>query len=104
MSHGEMLMNPQPLSLRGLAVHLEPLTLAHAQDLFAALTIEPSIWQWFPIAPPASLVEMETLLAAQLESQAQGLVVLFSQIDPESGRAIGSTTYLNISRRDRGLE
>jgi RimJ/RimL family protein N-acetyltransferase len=97
-------MNPQPLSLRGHCVHLEPLTLAHASDLFAALAIEPSIWQWMPIAPPASLAEMDALLAANLDSQAKGMVILFSQIDAASGRAVGGTTYLNISRRDRGLE
>ena len=97
-------MNPQPITLRGRFVCLEPQTLAHAPDLFAALTLDPSIWQWMPIAPPNSLAEMEALLATNLDNQAKGLVVLFSQIETATGRAVGGTTYLNISRRDRGLE
>jgi RimJ/RimL family protein N-acetyltransferase len=97
-------MDPQPISLRGRFVHLEPLTLAHAPDLFAALTLDPSIWQWFPIAPPTSLADLEALLRTQLDNQAKGVVVLFSQVEPATGRAVGSTTYLNISRHDRGLE
>jgi hypothetical protein len=36
-------MNPQPITLEGRYVRLEPLTLAHAPDLFNALHIDPTI-------------------------------------------------------------
>ena len=97
-------MNPQPILLPGRSVRLEPLRLSHAADLFAALAVDPSIWRWWRVPPPSTLPEMEALLAASLEEQAQGTVVAFAQIEPASGRAVGGTTYLNISRRDRGLE
>jgi RimJ/RimL family protein N-acetyltransferase len=97
-------MNPQPITLVGRHVRLEPLTLGHAADLLAALAIDPSIWQWLPIAPPDTLAGLEALLATELEAQAKGLNVLFAQIDQTTGRAVGHTTYLNINRPDRGLE
>jgi RimJ/RimL family protein N-acetyltransferase len=97
-------MDPQPTTLAGRHVRLEPLTLLHAPDLFAALMTDPSVWQWLPFAPPATLAEMKARVAADLDAQVQGAVVAFVQIEQGSGRVVGSTTYLGISRRDRGLE
>jgi RimJ/RimL family protein N-acetyltransferase len=97
-------MDPQPTTLAGRHVRLEPLALLHVPDLFAALMTDPSVWQWLPAAPPTTLAEMEARVAADLDAQAKGAVVAFAQIEQGSGRAVGSTTYLAISRRDRGLE
>jgi RimJ/RimL family protein N-acetyltransferase len=97
-------MDPQPTTLTGRHVRLEPLTLLHAPDLFAALVIDPSVWQWLPPAPPATLAEMEARVAADLNTQTTGAVVAFVQVEQGSGRVVGSTMYLAISRRDRGLE
>jgi RimJ/RimL family protein N-acetyltransferase len=47
---------------------------------------------------------MRAMIAADLEAQARGNVVVFAQIDLAGGRAVGGTTYMNISRCDRGLE
>lgn len=97
-------MNPQPLTLVGRHVRLEPLNLAHAAELLQALALDPSIWRWMPSAPPATLQEMEAFLTTALASQSAGNVVLFTQMEQASGQVVGSTTYMNISRRDRGLE
>ena len=97
-------MDPQPITLAGRHVRLEPLALSHASELFAALQIDPSVWQWLPPARPTTLAEMETLIAADLHAQADGVKIAFAQIDQASGRAIGETTYLDIRRHDRGLE
>ncbi len=97
-------MNPQPLTLVGKHVRLEPLTAAHAAELFAVLSLEPSIWQWWLVPPPADVAGMEKLVAEALAAQAQGNVVAFVQVEVASGRCVGGTTYLNINRRDRGLE
>ena len=78
--------------------------MAHAADLLAALSVDPTVWQWLPIPPPLTVAEVSALVADRLEAQARGEVILFAQIDRLSGRAVGSTTYMNISRRDRGLE
>jgi RimJ/RimL family protein N-acetyltransferase len=97
-------MDPQPITLAGQHVQLEPLTLHHVPELFSALMIDPTVWQWRSVPPPATLVEMEAMSAADLDEQANGAVVLFAQIEQERGRVVGSTTYMDIRRRDRGLE
>jgi len=97
-------MEPRPITLAGRHVRLEPLTRAHAADLFAALALDPGIWRWWLLPVPGTPAEMEDQIAAHLERQAQGAGVAFAQVALPLGRAVGSTSYLNISRRDRGLE
>jgi RimJ/RimL family protein N-acetyltransferase len=97
-------IDPRPITLAGRWVRLEPVRPGHAADLWDALRQDPSVWRWMPRSRPDSVAEMEALLAADLGAQARGEVVVFTQLEPASGRAVGSTSYLNISRRDRGLE
>lgn len=97
-------MDPRPITLTGRHVRLEPLTLAHAPDLFDALSRDPSVWQWLGVKPPAAVEGMAELVAEDVQAQAQGTVLFFAQIELAGGRAVGRTSYLNISRRDRGLE
>jgi RimJ/RimL family protein N-acetyltransferase len=97
-------MTPRPITLAGRHVRLEPLSPAHAAELFAALAPNPSVFQWLLAAPPATVQEMEALVASQLEAQGQGRVVVFAQVDLGTGRAAGVTTYMDIRPRDRGLE
>ncbi|HLJ92575.1 MAG TPA: GNAT family protein [Gemmataceae bacterium] len=97
-------MDPQPISLAGRHVRLEPLTPRHAPELLAALNLDPSVWQWLPVAPPTTLAEMEAMVVADLQAQADGAKLIFTQIEAPTGRIVGSTTYLDISRRDRRLE
>ncbi|MDC3960591.1 GNAT family N-acetyltransferase [Polyangium jinanense] len=97
-------MDPRPIPLEGRHVRLEPLTLAHAPALLAALAEDASIWQWMSIEPPLSLEAMETHIRSALDAQASGGQVAFVQVSLADGRACGATRYLNISRTDRGLE
>jgi RimJ/RimL family protein N-acetyltransferase len=93
-----------PVTLLGRFVRLEPLQRDHAADLFEALAFDPGIWQWLAPSPPATPEGMRALIINDLENQAGGSVVLFAQIEQATGRAVGRTSYMNISRRDRGLE
>src|SRR5262249_5393641 len=97
-------MDPKPITLTGRFVRLEPLTSAHAPDLLPALAIDPDIWRYIREDPPDTSAGMEAVIQARLQSQASGDTVAFAQIDLGSGKTVGSTTYLNISRCDRGLE
>ncbi len=97
-------MNPQPVTLCGRLVRLEPLSLAHAPSLFQALAIDPTIWRWWREVPPTEVAGMEAFLQDLLNEQAAGRVIAFAQVEVATGRPVGSTTYMNISRRDRGLE
>ena len=97
-------MEPQPTLLTGRLVRLEPLTPEHAPALFAALAADPSVWRWLTMPPPATAAEMEAIIADELAKQARGELVPFAQVEQATGRPVGHTTYMNISRRDRGLE
>jgi RimJ/RimL family protein N-acetyltransferase len=97
-------MDPKPVTLTGRLVCLEPVTLEHAPDLFAAFGAEPSIWRLLTTPAPVTLEAMRELLARQLAAQDRGDLVPFAQVERATGRAVGGTTYLNISRKDRGLE
>lgn len=93
----------QPVTLMGTAVRLEPLGLQHADDIFAAAQ-DPDIWRYMPSDPSASPAALRAWIAAALDAQAAGGELPFAILDRATGRALGSTRYLNISARDRGLE
>jgi N-acetyltransferase len=95
-------MNIELITLEGQWVRLEPLSRAHAGDL-AIVSGEAEIWRYMP----AELIRIEQLHAwidDALEQQAAGAIVPFAIVERASGRAIGGTRYLNIMRKDRGIE
>lgn len=93
----------QPVTLVGAAVRLEPLGLQHAGDLYAAAQ-DPDIWRYMPMDPSAAPTALRAWIAAALDAQAAGSELPFAILDHATGRALGSTRYLNISARDHGLE
>ncbi len=93
----------QPVTLMGTAVRLEPLGLQHADDLFAAAQ-DPDIWRYLPADPSAAPAALRAWITAALDAQTAGGELPFAIRDRATGRALGSTRYLNISARDRGLE
>lgn len=95
---------PTPCTLSGRLVVLEPLSVSHAEDLFASFAEDPTIWRWLPIAPPSSQREMRVGIDAHLQRQATGEVVAFAQVSVATGRAAGVTNYLGITVADGGLE
>jgi len=95
--------NPQPVILSAAHVRLEPLGPRHAADLLEAGR-EPDIWTFLPWAPFQALGDVEQWIRGVLADQTAGTVVGFAQVDPVTGRAFGSTRFLDIQRRNRGLE
>jgi N-acetyltransferase len=91
------------LILETAVVRLEPLTAAHASDLFAIARDE-EIWRWLYDGPPASLADMEAWVASALAGREGGTDLPFAVIDRASGRAIGSTRYLYIEPAHRHLD
>ena len=51
-----------------------------------------------------SLPAIEAWISAALQEQAVGMVLPFAIIDLATGYAVGSTRYMTIAVRDRGLE
>ncbi|EYF06820.1 GNAT family N-acetyltransferase [Chondromyces apiculatus] len=97
-------MEPRPILLEGLHVRLEPLTLAHAADLFDALCRDVVVWQWLTTEPPQTLPEMQAYIVQRLAGQDAGKEVCFTQVSRAEGRAVGVTTYLDLRLHDQGLE
>jgi RimJ/RimL family protein N-acetyltransferase len=95
-------MNVEPVTLEGRWVRLEPLVEHHAADLTIAAQ-DDEIWRYMP----AVLKSEEQVLAWIAAAQAQqdtGSQLPFAIVEQATGRAIGSTRYLNIMPGDRGLE
>ncbi len=95
--------DPKPVTLRGAHVILEPLEARHAADLFEVGGDE-AIWRYLPRPPLASVSDSRELVAEAFESAADGTQLPFAIVDRSSGKAVGSTRYLDIRRAHRALE
>lgn len=91
-----------PITLEGKLVRLEPLQHSHAADLYAVR--DSIIWRYMPYNPGASPEAMESWIATALKARETGAEFPFAIVSQESGKAIGSTRYLDISPENRGLE
>ncbi len=96
-------MNPGPVTLDGTLVRLEPLAARHASDLFA-VGADDSIWQYMPRPKLASEADALQMIEAAQKRAAEGTQLPFAIVERTSGRAVGSTRYLDIRRQDRGIE
>ncbi len=92
-----------PVTLEGAAVRLEPLSTHHAEPLFRAAQ-DGDIWRYMPQNLSSSVERMERWIEDALAAQSVGTDLPFTIVSSSSDGVVGSTRYLNISRRDRGLE
>ena len=98
-----MAMNVELITLTGNVVRLEPLQRAHAESLFRAAQ-NSSIWSYMPYNPSISLDATNAWITDALEAQAHGKDVPFVIVQRATGEVVGSTRYLTIVPKDRGLE
>ncbi|WNF08115.1 GNAT family N-acetyltransferase [Brevibacillus borstelensis] len=91
-----------PITLEGKQVRLEPLDTRHCEGVFQAGNYE-EIWSYMStvIRQPE---DAQRFIETALENQASGTELPFAIIRKEDGQVIGSTRFLNISKKDRGLE
>lgn len=91
-----------PVTLAGKLVRLEPMSPEHIDGLWEAGKFE-QIWSYMSIM--MNTPEDTRLFVEQaLQNQREGTELPFIIISQESGKIIGSTRFLGISRKDRGLE
>ena len=95
--------NPFPAVLESERVRLEPLDIHHADDLAVAAD-EAEIWAYMPLAAGVVRDDCRGWVEATHRDAADGSQVPFAIVDRLSGRAVGSTRYLNIRRAHRSLE
>ncbi len=96
-------MHIEPVTLSGNVVCLEPLSLEHAAGLLKTGE-ELATWDYMSVNPCRSIDTMRQWIAATLQEQAAGTCLPFTIIELLSGGVVGSTRYMNIVRKDRGLE
>jgi len=93
-------MNPLPVTLANEFVTLEPMNIKHAPDLVDA--IDKDVFQYMPMRSSV-ITHKEVRRYIEFHIKRPG-TVSFTVIDNSSGKAIGSTSYLNISADHYGLE
>ena len=95
-------MTPQPVTLEGRHVRLEPLAQTHHGPL-CAIGLDPELWELIPyrVTTPD---EMAAYIQSALDHQAAGSAAPFATVHSPSGQVIGSTRYMNIDRANRRVE
>ncbi len=95
--------DPQPVTLTGDLVRLEPLDPQHAADLYA-VGAEELIWRYAARPALRSLPDAQEWISDCLAQVAKGAEVRFAVIHQPTGKAVGSTAYIDIVRQHRTLE
>ena len=92
----------EPVVLEGSRVRMEPLSMAHFDDL-AAVAFDLPIWQW-TIMGPQDEAGLRRWLESALANAEAGTERPFATIDLASGRAVGSSRYMSIVPEHKRLE
>jgi RimJ/RimL family protein N-acetyltransferase len=96
-------MEPEPVTLMGKFVRLDPLSEAHIPSL-AEVGLEPEIWRFMRYGKVETEAQLRVWVRELLDQQAQGTDLPFTVIKLDSGKAAGCTRYLDIDIPNRSLE
>ncbi|MFI6323710.1 GNAT family N-acetyltransferase [Nonomuraea sp. NPDC050556] len=92
---------PPAAELENSVVRLEPLTMAHVPDLFAAGGRDDEVWRWLPVPTPQTEEDLAKVAGYVLKDPGH---VAHAVILRSSGRAVGWTTYIDCPGADQSLE
>ncbi|MET7964331.1 bifunctional pyridoxamine 5'-phosphate oxidase family protein/GNAT family N-acetyltransferase [Micromonospora zamorensis] len=91
-----------PVTLHGEHVRLEPLDLAHADELHAA-TADEEVWQHLASTRPSTPGETAKVIGTALAAQHGGERVAWVQRCAATGAVVGSTSYYEIDPERRSV-
>jgi N-acetyltransferase len=91
-----------PIVLEGAGTRLEPLERTHLDGL-AAVGLDPAVWRWVTVGV-RTRDELAGWIGDALADRAAGTAMPFVTIERASGRAVGSTRFLNVDRGNRHVE
>ena len=94
---------PQPVSLRGWNITLEPLSLSQARAYFR-IGQDGGIWQFLACDPFRTQADAERWIKSMLARQENSGAVTFSVYDSISGKLAGSSSFLDVRVEHGGLE
>lgn len=93
---------PEPITLVGEHVTLEPLHASRHDELVAAAS-DGELWNlWYTFVPSPDKMKAE--IEKRLEQQRKGSMLPFTVVAAASGQAVGMTTYMNIDAETRRVE
>ncbi|MDO3700536.1 bifunctional pyridoxamine 5'-phosphate oxidase family protein/GNAT family N-acetyltransferase [Micromonospora sp. C28SCA-DRY-2] len=92
----------EPAVLRGEHVVLEPLDLAHADELHTA-TADPDVWRHLGTAMPADPAGTAEVVAAALAAHHRGERVPWVQRCAVTGAVVGTTSYYEVDPDRRAV-
>lgn len=88
------MINPQPITLEGNGVRLEPMTLEHEADIGAAAS-DGRLWElWFTAVPSPD--QARKYIDTALQGQKDGIMLPWVVREVSEGKIIGSTRYHDI--------
>jgi len=88
------MINPQPVTLEGRGIRLEPLTEGH-HDALAAAAADGELWElWFTSVPDPGATA--AYIADALKGQRDGHMLPWAVRDLASGTVVGTTRYHDI--------
>ena len=93
---------PEPVILRGTHSVLEPLSLAHHDDLVEAVQ-DGELWKlWYTVVPAPGQVKAE--IERRLDRQSKGSMLPFAVRDTHSAKVAGMTSYWTVDDAHRRVE
>lgn len=93
-----------PLTLEGSVVRLEPIRRDHAQLFWeAAKDALDDIFRWIPYSMKTP-ADFQLLVDKAFQEQERGESIVFATVELSSGRAAGSTRFMNIDCANRRVE
>ena len=93
-----------PLTLEGSVVRLDPVRREHAELFWVVAKNDlEDIFRWIPYSMKTQ-EDFDLLVEKAFREQERGESVVFATVERATGRAIGSTRFMNIDRANRRVE
>ena len=93
-----------PLTLQGSVVRLEPIRREHAELFWEVAKNDlEDIFRWIPYSMKTR-EDFEHLVEKAFSEQERGESIVLATVERATGRAIGSTRFMNIDRNNRRVE
>ena len=91
-------------TLVGQVVRLEPMQTRHIAGLFDCLGKDDEAWRWMIVQTPQTLDDISKIVDGYLKEQSEGVRAPYAVVEEKTGRAIGMTSFMDISIKDRSVE
>lgn len=88
----------------GNVVRLEPLATHHGQQLFDVLGNDDEAWRWMIVPTPRTFEDLSAIIDRYLSDLKAGIREPYAVVHIDSGKTIGMSSFMDISRDDRTLE